>query len=284
MSAPSARSASTRSPIGRSCIRATPESSYSPPESASTAVNGRNAVPALLRKRLARLTPKLPPTPATTQSRESLPGAIRTPSMRNASSMRRTSSASSNPATSVGRRASAASSSVRLEMLLDPGSRTVPAIRATGARSRYSIACRSERRLAACLDFFAAALALEPAVADRAGALEQTQQAVTVSRGQQRFDALELVAIRDQIAPQRIAIGKADVAPHARMPARQAGEVAEAAAREREAFVGVGARRDPGNPPESKHVRQVAHRGENGVVACRVELAHDRATPRAAVR
>src|SRR5439155_12844620 len=172
------------------------------------------------------------------KSRESLPGSMRTPRVRNASSMRRTSSASSKPATSVVPRASAASSSVRLEMLLDPGSRTVPAIRATGARSRYSIACRSERRLAA-LDFFAAALAFEPAVADRACALEQAQQAVTVSRGQQRFDALELVAIRSEIAPQRIAIGKADVAPHARMPARQPGEVAEAAAREREAFVGV---------------------------------------------
>ena len=117
-------------------MRATPESSYSPPESASTAVNGRNAVPALPRKRLARLTPKLPPTPCTTQWRESSPGSIRTPSVRNASIMRRTSSASSRPATSVGPRASAASSSVRLEMLLDPGSRTVPAILATGARSR----------------------------------------------------------------------------------------------------------------------------------------------------
>ena len=67
------------------------------------------------------------------------------------------------------------------------------------------------------------------------------------------------------------------------MPARQAGEVAEAAAREREAFVGVGSRRDLGNQREGKHVRQVAHRGENGVVACRVELAHDGTTPRPAV-
>src|SRR5205823_14719551 len=180
------------------------------------------------------------PTPCTTQWRESSPGSIHTPSVRNASIMRRTSSASSRPATSVGPRASAASSSVRLEMLLDPGSRTVPAILATGARSRWSIACRSE----GWLDFFAAALALEPAVADRACALEQAQKAVTISGCQQRFDAIELVAVRPQIAAQRIAIGKADVAPHARMPARQPCEVSEAAAREPEAFVGVGSRRD----------------------------------------
>ena len=55
-----ARSASTRSPIGRSCMRATPLSSNSPPwvaaSTASAAVNGRMAVPALPRKRLARRT------------------------------------------------------------------------------------------------------------------------------------------------------------------------------------------------------------------------------------
>ena len=40
MSAPSWRSASTRSPIGRSCMRGTPDRRYSPPDSASAAVTG----------------------------------------------------------------------------------------------------------------------------------------------------------------------------------------------------------------------------------------------------
>ncbi len=51
---PSAASASTRSPMGRSCMRGTPDSSNSPPSRASAAVSGRMAVPALPMNSLAR--------------------------------------------------------------------------------------------------------------------------------------------------------------------------------------------------------------------------------------
>ena len=59
-SQPSGRSASTRSPIGRSCMRGTPRSSKRPPcvaaSTASAAVSGRMAVPALPRNSSASCT------------------------------------------------------------------------------------------------------------------------------------------------------------------------------------------------------------------------------------
>ena len=58
------------------------------------------------------------------------------PSARSASSMTRVSSESSGSCTSVLPSASAASSSTRLEMLFEPGSRTVPEAPRSGGMSR----------------------------------------------------------------------------------------------------------------------------------------------------
>src|SRR6266705_1065467 len=140
MRAPSARRASTRSPIGRSCIRGAPESRYSPPASARTAVSGRKAVPALPRRRSADLTGN-PPTPCTTAESFAC-RSILTPRFPSASSMTWVSSASRRSFTRVSPRESAASRSTRLEMLFDPGILTVPCARAIGLRSK-NLTCPS---------------------------------------------------------------------------------------------------------------------------------------------
>src|SRR6266705_145103 len=140
MRAPSARNASTRPPIGRSCIRGAPESRYSPPASARTAVSGRKAVPALPRRRSADLTGN-PPTPCTTAESFAC-RSILTPRFPSASSMTWVSSASRRSFTRVSPRESAASRSTRLEMLFDPGILTVPCARAIGLRSR-NLTCPS---------------------------------------------------------------------------------------------------------------------------------------------
>src|SRR6266853_456087 len=145
MRAPSARNASTRPPIGRSCIRGAPESRYSPPASARTAVSGRKAVPAFLSARSADFTGNLPATPWTVT-----PSGVRstsTPRRASASSITWVSSASSRPRTRVLPRASAASRSTRFEMLFDPGIFTLPATRAIGSRSR-NFTARALRRTA----------------------------------------------------------------------------------------------------------------------------------------
>src|SRR5437879_6569533 len=135
MRAPSRRSASTRSPIGRSCMRGAPERRYSPPLKASTAARGRNAVPALPRRSSADLTGKSPPTPCTTAESPACL-SILTPRRTRASSMTRVSSASRRSFTRVSPRESAASRSTRFEMLFEPGIFTVPCTRAIGSRSR----------------------------------------------------------------------------------------------------------------------------------------------------
>src|SRR6266853_143259 len=135
MRAPSRRNASTRSPIGRSCMRGAPESRYSPPLKASTAARDRNAVPAWPKRSSADLTGRSPPTPCTTAESPAC-RSILTPRRTRASSMTRVSSASRRSVTRVSPRESAASRSTRFEMLFEPGIFTVPATRAIGSRSR----------------------------------------------------------------------------------------------------------------------------------------------------
>src|SRR5690606_41474018 len=62
-----------------------------------------------------------------------------TPSLYSASRIRAVSSDASSPLTSVPPEASAASSRVRLEMLLEPGRTTVPDTARTGERSRCGV-------------------------------------------------------------------------------------------------------------------------------------------------
>src|SRR5205085_8448435 len=66
-------------------------------------------------------------------------------------------------------------------------------------------------------------------------------------------------------------------APHARMAAREAGDIAKPRSREIEVLSGIGARRELLHQRERKHVRQMTHRGKNGIVSRRIEAAHRRA-------
>jgi len=129
------RSGSTRSRIGRWCMRGLPISRYSPPDIASAAVSGRNAVPALPRNRSIFLH-GMPPAPLTTMLAKSRTSMTMS-SFCSAPSITRVSSASSTPFSRVAPLASAESSSTRLEMLFEPGSRSVPLTRAIGGRSRW---------------------------------------------------------------------------------------------------------------------------------------------------
>ena len=140
MRQPSRRSAATKSPMGRSCMRATPDSSCSPPSSASAAVSGRIAVPALPRKSRVGDAGARPPSPSISTS-SARPSARRTPQpiCASACNITRVSSLSSRPRTRVAPSLKAASSSTRLEMLLEPGSRTRPCTARRAGTSRNSV-------------------------------------------------------------------------------------------------------------------------------------------------
>ena len=151
MRAPAKRRASTKSPIGRSCIRATPCSQYSPPKTAKAAVSGRNAVPALPKNKSASVCGKRPFCPTTCR----LPARCSsgTPSCASASSIRSVSSDLSREWMSHSLSDRAASSSVRLLMLLEPGRATV----LCGFRVR---GCR---RIASVMAFSAVGLGVQAA-------------------------------------------------------------------------------------------------------------------------
>ena len=232
----------------------------------ATAVSGRNAVPGVAEEQLRRAHRKRAAAARARRNRGCRAARPRaTPSVASASSIRSTSSASSSPQTRVGPSASAASSSVRLEMLFDPGSATSPRAAAAGARSRNAgragvagLARRRSRRLriasavrarvgppgsAARAARNAAGLARGlPRPARGAGAWSNTAASAAPSRGlEQRGHAIELRAIGRDLGQQRVAIGERDVAPHLRRTRRDAGEVAKAAGGEAEELLAVGA-------------------------------------------
>src|SRR5262245_45266177 len=257
MRAPRLLSASTRSPIGLSCMRFTPESRYSPPQKASTAVSGRNAVPAFPSCSSADLIGNAPPTPWTVAA------SSRTPRRAKACSITCVSSESSRSWIRVSPCASAASSSTRLEMLFDPGIVTVPQARAIGSRSR----CFTSRSLTI----------LDPPVARIAGVREQRLQPLAVAALEELPHARELSLVASQLGEQRLAVREADVAPHLRAARGGAREVAEAPGRVREQALGVLVARDLVDEREGEHVRQVADGGEHRVVRARLQLEHARA-------
>ena len=152
------------------------------------------------------------------------------PSARSASSITRVSSESSRSWTRVVPALSAASSSTRLEMLLEPGRRTVPAARAAAAEVQEGggehgrrvfwpmrqcgagwLASASRRALLAC------------ASGPRAVAVASLISMLASSA------ALEHLGLLQQL----LAVGHQDVAPHLRVAGRDAGEVAEARAGQR---------------------------------------------------
>src|SRR5437867_4845326 len=253
MRAPSRRSASTRSPIGRPCIRGAPESRYSPPASARTAVSGRKAVPALPRRRSADLFGNDPPR-TVAESR-----SMRTPRSSRASSITLVSSESSRFSTRVSPSASAASSSTRFEMLFDPGILTVPAARPIGSRSRNFTTAGSLP-------------VLEPALARVVRAGEERLEPLGVAALDHPAHAVEPAAVAAELGEQRLAVREADVAPHLGVAGGDAGEIAESARGVRKKPLGVLVARHLVDERESEHVRQVADGREHGVVLAGLEL------------
>ena len=137
MAQPSCRSASTKSPIGRSCIRATPCKRACVPISAKAAVSGRMAVPALPMNKSNSAAGVCPPKPVICTV---LPCTSTTqPMARKALSMTRVSSESSRSCKVVVPWHKAASNSTRLEMLLEPGRVTVPWALCRAGTSRKAV-------------------------------------------------------------------------------------------------------------------------------------------------
>src|SRR5574343_423249 len=169
MAQPSSRRASTRSPIGRSCMRGTPLSVKSPPCTASAAVSGRMAVPALpMKNSMASAGHARPPRPTmvTVVPCTSTPQ----PSWRNAASITRVSSESSRSCTTVVPSHKAESNNTRFEMLLEPGRVTVPWAPVSGGRSRKGMAYIPELSL-----ILRGRPPLRPKGCARKGALPQRQ-------------------------------------------------------------------------------------------------------------
>ena len=134
---PSWRSAFTRSPMGRSCMRGMPLSSKSPPRTASAAVSGRMAVPALPRNRACLPGTGLPAMPVMRSTGPDC--SILQPSALRATNITRVSSESSRSWMVVVPSHRAASSSTRLEMLLEPGRVTSPCAPVSAGKSRNSV-------------------------------------------------------------------------------------------------------------------------------------------------
>src|ERR1700733_4081848 len=125
------------------------------------------------------------------------------PSVFKASSMCWVSSERRTPSSSVSPSANAASNSARLETLLEPGKRTVPVARATGARSRKSGRAGI------------ASAGLDPLV-------------TRVARvAQQGFELLELRHIGVQLLAQPRPVVEKNVAPHFGIAAGDARKVAK---------------------------------------------------------
>src|SRR5450759_3103576 len=219
-------------------MRTTPDRRYSPPHSASAAVSGRNAVPALPRNSSAALTGNAPPAPVTTVSpRSSRFTAM--PSVRKASSMTRVSSESSRSWRRVSPDASAASSSTRLEILFDPGSLTEPATLRMGSRSR-----NCTRAAPAISPEAASLLTAQPFVACSARPGKYFFQSCRVAIPQQALHLGQLALIAGEFLQQGLAVGDTDVAPHFRVTGGDAGEIAEAAGRVLEQLLAVRMARD----------------------------------------
>src|SRR5882672_688767 len=305
MRAPSRRNASTRSPIGRSCMRGTPESRYSPPASASAAVSGRYAVPALPRARSASFTGN-PPTPCI--SMPLVTCATSTPRRFSASSITRVSSASSRSRTRVSPRARAESRSTRFEMLFDPGIFTVPCTRAIGSRSRNftvrapsggprpgglfpllgqggvaraarrggrpSFAATPPRRLRrhpsskeeGTIQALPSFPVLQPAVARIARAREKRVQRLRVAALDYSAHPFELSLVAAELGEQGLLVGEADIAPHFRVAPGDAREIAKPACGVGKKPLRVLVARDLIHEGVREHVRQVADGREHGIV------------------
>src|SRR5690606_28705753 len=120
----------------------------------------------------------------------------------------------------------AASSRVRLEMLLEPGRTTVPDTARTGERSRCGV--RPAMQLLSISGWKARS---HPGLAQDAGVGEARFQRLGVPALQQRPKFGHGTLESFQFGQQRFAIGHADIAPHARMTGCETGEIVEACTR-----------------------------------------------------
>ena len=160
MSQPRRRNASTRSPIGRSCIRGTPATLIVAAQHREHRGQRAHGGARVAEEEAALRAPEMRRPRRRSSHAARRVRSMRTPSARSASCICAVSSASSRPIEPRRAVASAASSSVRLEMLFEPGSATVPSARAIGATSSWSSRPRS------CAAHFAALAlaAIPPAV------------------------------------------------------------------------------------------------------------------------
>ena len=178
------------------------------------------------------------------------------PSVRNASIITRVSSESSRSWTQVLPSARPASSSTRLEMLFEPGRRTVPAARCNGGRSRKRVV-NIVRQPAAVES--PAGLPLAAAVGCDA---DQVFEGGVIGAAQHVLEGVERVPEAHRLLQDLLAIGRQDVAPDCRIAGRDAREIAEAGATHAQE---IGARRLPQQRieiGECQQVRQMADRGE----------------------
>ena len=147
---PNKRSASTKSPMGRSCMRGTPLSVKSPPITANAAVKGRMAVPALPMKNSmgavgffkAGVVPFEVRCPKPVMQTLFVPslGSTPQPNWRSAVNMTRVSSESRRSCTHVLPSHNADNSRTRFEILLEPGRITVPPACCKEGMSRNAVA------------------------------------------------------------------------------------------------------------------------------------------------
>ena len=125
-STPSARRASSRSPIGRCRIRAVPSSRYVPCPSPQTAARNRIVVPLAAQSIVAAGAGIAPAVPSSRITPAGQSAWSETPSAASPAAITRVSWLSSTPVSRLGPRASAAQTSARLVMLFEPGGRALP--------------------------------------------------------------------------------------------------------------------------------------------------------------
>ena len=217
------------------------------------------------RERAPRASPETGRRPRA-RARVRSPSSVHvTPSARNAASMTRVSSDSSRSRTRVSPCASAASSSVRLEMLLDPGQPDRAADPPDGREIEmvHGVSCWADLRR------HATERPLQPATLARALRARSNMRFPAPPASPRSIaarSALELVLVVVEHLQQRVAVRDADVAPHLGRAAGDAHRVAQAAGGKPEQLRCIAPARQRVDQRVGDDVRQMAHRREDRVV------------------
>ena len=204
------------------------------------------------------------------------------PSARSASSMTRVSSESQQArAPACVPSARPASSSTRLEMLFEPGSRTVPEAPRSGGRSRKGMsnigaAGAGRQRAGGTPRRAHLPAARRPSLATRSS----SSSASAVAGLHHLLQRVERLAEALRLLQHLFAVGHQDVAPHRRVAGGDAREVAEARPGQRQEVASGRLVEHAAEVGEGQQVRQVADGGEGGVVVLGRHLQHLRADGR----